>query len=67
MALDISDTRLNLTITDNDIQAIKHAADRDPIGSKANRIRTIIADWLCGTNRAEAKGPIPRKLRVKRK
>ena len=55
MALEISGTIFNLTISDRDIEIIKNANDREHIDSRCNRIWEKIVDWFCGTNRAEAK------------
>lgn len=55
MSLEIAVSRFNLTIHDEEIQAIKNSIDSHPISKMLDRVLTKIADWFCGTHRAEAK------------
>lgn len=56
MAVDINRPLLShINISSGDIQSVKDAADRENIGSRFDRLWDKVADWVCGTNREEAK------------
>lgn len=56
MAIDVNRPLLGqINISRADIDSVKHAADRDNIGSRFDRLWDKVADWFCGTNREEAK------------